>query len=318
MPATCSKLARSFVLYNASMPPRGNSRGARTRTTILQTAAGLASVDGLDGLSIGRLATELAMSKSGLFAHFGSKEELQLATIEEARQLYAREVIEPARAAGVGIMRLQALCEAFLSYLERAVFPGGCFFASAMAEFDSKAPGPVRDRIALCQDQWMSTLERAARQAEEREELRAGADPGQLAFELEAALLSANWYFHLFNDATYLDRARRAVRARLASEATPPACTCCSPTRKAGETTAGRHGKPRIPGARTGPAPARSPRAELDHVALGRQGSRVSASAWTGRTTVKCRRSSVATSVSRNRSARAMTEASVVPSGRLP
>src|SRR5580658_9603447 len=203
------------------MPPLPSSRGARTRTTILRAAAGLASVEGLDGLSIGRLATELAMSKSGLFAHFGSKEELQLATVEEARQRYTREVIGPARAAGPGITRLHALCEAFLSYLERAVFPGGCFFASAMAEFDSKAPGPVRDRIAQYQDQWMNTLQQAARHAQEREELRAGADPRQLGFELEAALLSANWYFHLFNDSTYLDRARRAVRARLASEATP-------------------------------------------------------------------------------------------------
>ena len=87
------------MLYNVLMPPRATSHGARTRTTILRTAAGLASVDGLDGLSIGRLATELAMSKSGLFAHFGSKEELQLATIEEARKLYAQEVIEPGRAA---------------------------------------------------------------------------------------------------------------------------------------------------------------------------------------------------------------------------
>src|ERR1700684_1699588 len=203
------------------MPPRATSHGARTRTTILRAAAGLASVDGLDGLSIGRLATELAMSKSGLFAHFGSKEELQLATIEEAREIYAREVIEPARAGGAGIIRLHALCEAFLSYLERAVFPGGCFFASAMAEFDSKAPGPVRDRIAQCQDQWMATLDHAAAEAQQRGELAAASDPQQLAFELEAALLSANWYYHLFNDATYFDRARRTVRARLTSEATP-------------------------------------------------------------------------------------------------
>jgi AcrR family transcriptional regulator len=221
MPATRPTLARSFVLYNLAMPPRATSSGARTRAAILQTAADLASVEGLDGLSIGRLATELAMSKSGLFAHFGSKEELQLATIEEARRRYAREVIEPARAAGSGITRLYALCEAFLSYLERGVFPGGCFFASAMAEFDSKAPGPVRDRIAQCQDQWMGALERAAQEGQQRGELRAGSDPRQLAFELEAALLSANWYYHLFNDATYLDRARRAVRTRLASQATP-------------------------------------------------------------------------------------------------
>jgi AcrR family transcriptional regulator len=232
MPATQLKLARSFVLYNGVMPPRTTSHGARTRTAILQTAADLASVDGLDGLSIGRLATELAMSKSGLFAHFGSKEELQLATVEEARQRYAREVIEPACAAGSGIIRLDALCEAFLSYLERAVFPGGCFFASAMAEFGSKAPGPVRDRIAQYQDQWMNTLQQAARHAQERGELRTGSDPRQLAFELEAALLSANWYFHLFSDATYLDRARRAVQARLAGEATPLGLHLLAPDRQ--------------------------------------------------------------------------------------
>jgi len=209
------------VLYNGLMPRHSTSQGATTRAAILRTAADLSSVDGLDGLSIGRLATELTMSKSGLFAHFGSKEDLQLATIEEARQRYTREVIAPAHAAGSGIKRLNALCESFLSYIERAVFPGGCFFASAMAEFDSKAPGPVRDRIAQCQDQWMNTLERATRDAQANGELRAGSDPRQLAFELEAALLSANWYFHLFTDATYLNRARRAVRARLASEATP-------------------------------------------------------------------------------------------------
>jgi hypothetical protein len=90
-----------------------------------------------------------------------------------------------------------------------------------MAEFDSKAPGPVRDRIAQCQNQWMGTLEHAAAEAQQRGELAAGTDPRQLAFELEAALLSANWYYHLFNDATYFDRARRTVRARLAGEATP-------------------------------------------------------------------------------------------------
>jgi AcrR family transcriptional regulator len=203
------------------MPRRTTSHGAKTRGAILRTAADLASVDGLDGLSIGRLATELAMSKSGLFAHFGSKEDLQLATIEEARQRYVREVITPALSSGSGITRLYALCESFLSYVERAVFPGGCFFASAVAEFDCKAPGPVRDRIAQCQDQWMNTLERAAQDAQAQGELRTEADPRQLAFELEAALLTANWYFHLYADPGYLGRARRAVQARLASEATP-------------------------------------------------------------------------------------------------
>jgi AcrR family transcriptional regulator len=196
------------------------SHGARTRQAILATAADVASVDGLDGLTVGRLAAELSMSKSGLFAHFGSKQDLQLATIEEARQRYVREVIKPALDAGTGIRRVLALCESFLSYLERGVFPGGCFFASAMAEFDAKAPGPVRDRIAECQAQWMDTLERSARDAQAAGELHTSSDPEQLTFELEAALLSANWYYHLYHDPAYLERARRAVQDRLASQAT--------------------------------------------------------------------------------------------------
>lgn len=200
--------------------PASTSHGARTRQAILAVAADLATVDGLDGLSIGRLAGELSMSKSGLFAHFGSKQDLQLATIEEARQRYVREVIQPGLAATAGIRRLRAFCESFLSYLERGVFPGGCFFASAMAEFDAKAPGPVRDRIAECQAQWMDTLERSANDARAAGELHASSDPQQLAFELEAALLSANWYYHLYHDPAYLERARRAVRDRLVSQAT--------------------------------------------------------------------------------------------------
>jgi AcrR family transcriptional regulator len=203
------------------MPTRKTTKGARTREDILRAAADIASVDGLDGLSIGRLAAELGMSKSGLFAHFGSKESLQLATIEEARRRYVNEVLEPALSSGSGITRLYALCQAFLSYLERGVFPGGCFFASAMAEFDAKGPSLARDRIVECQEQWMTTLERAAEGARARGELRDDSDSRQLAFELEGALLSANWYFHLFHDATNIGRARHAVRTRLSGEATP-------------------------------------------------------------------------------------------------
>jgi AcrR family transcriptional regulator len=197
-----------------------NRSGVRTRSAIVRAAADLASAEGLDGLSIGRLASQLAMSKSGLIAHFGSKEDLQLAAIEEARQRYVQEVIAPAMAAEPGVTHLVALCEAFLSYIERQVFPGGCFFAAAMAEFDGKAPGPVRDRIAECQQKWMNTLEQAAQEAQAHKQLPASSDPQQLAFELEGALLTANWYFHLYADRGYLDRARHAVHARLASEAT--------------------------------------------------------------------------------------------------
>jgi AcrR family transcriptional regulator len=135
-------LARTIVPYNERMPRRATTNGTKTRTTILHTAADLASVDGLDGLTIGRLATELAMSKSGLFAHFGSKEELQLATIEEARHRYAREVIEPACAAGTGITRLHALCEAFLSYLNAPCFPGDASSPPPWPNSTAKHPDP--------------------------------------------------------------------------------------------------------------------------------------------------------------------------------
>ncbi|HEX4867377.1 MAG TPA: TetR/AcrR family transcriptional regulator [Acidimicrobiales bacterium] len=194
--------------------------GLETRRAILRTAADLASVDGLEGITIGRLATELGMSKSGLFAHFGSKEDLQLATIEHARQRYVDEVLSPALSEPAGIVRLQALCESFLSYVARDVFPGGCFFAATMAEYDGKPDGPVRDLVADCQEQWMGTLERTAARAREEGQLRPGCDPRQLAFELEAALLAANWYVHLHHDASFLDRARQAVHTRLTAEAT--------------------------------------------------------------------------------------------------
>lgn len=220
------------------MARQPNRSGTQTRGAIVRAAADLASVEGLDGLSIGRLASELAMSKSGLFAHFGSKEDLQLAAIEEARQRYVQQVIAPALAGGTGITRLSALCEAFLSYIERRVFPGGCFFASAVAEFDAKEPGPVRDRIAECQQQWMNTLERVAQDARAHRQLAARSDPRQLAFELEGALLTANWYFHLYADPGYLDRARRAVQARLASEATPAGRRALGPGSQTGKTSA--------------------------------------------------------------------------------
>jgi len=203
------------------MTRTAGSDGAETRSAILRVAADIASTDGLEGLSIGQLAKNLGMSKSGLFAHFGSKVELQLATIGEARQRYVGEVIRPGLGVGEGIVRLDALSEKFISYLDRAVFTGGCFFASAMAEFDGKPDGPVRALVVECQDEWMATLNEAAQVALDRRELRAATDPYQLAFDVEAALLCANWYRHLFDDRSYLDRARQAVHNALDAAATP-------------------------------------------------------------------------------------------------
>jgi AcrR family transcriptional regulator len=193
---------------------RQRSDGEKSRAAILDAATRLATVQGLDGLSIGRLAEHIGMSKSGLYAHFGSKEELQLATIDAASEIFVREVIEPARSAQ-GTARLEALADAFLSYLERRVFPGGCFFAAAQAELDTH-PGPVREKLRESGRRWLDYIERQVRGAQERGELRADEDPAQLGFELDAMLKMATAVFILQDDPTALERARRGVRTRLA------------------------------------------------------------------------------------------------------
>ncbi len=194
-------------------------QGRRTREGILEEATRIASVEGLEGLTLGRLAAGLGMSKSGLFAHFGSKEELQLATIEHARLIYVGDVVAPAMTRPRGLATLTTLCHRYVALMERRLFPGGCFFASAMAEFDAR-PGVVRDHIAAAQRDWLDALERAATDALRQGELRPAVDPAQLAFELEAAMLSSNWYFHLYSDARFFARARAAVAGALESKAT--------------------------------------------------------------------------------------------------
>ena len=190
------------------------TKGQRTRAAILVEAARLATVDGLEGLSIGGLAKAIGMSKSGLYAHFGSKLDLQLATIESARETFIAEVLIPALSAPQGIRRLFAACEAFLSHVERQVFPGGCFFAAAAAEVGTR-PGPVRDAVAAQQSDWIELLERLGRKALQLRELEPDVDPTQLAFELNAVLVAANTSFILHRDPTAFERARAAVRGRL-------------------------------------------------------------------------------------------------------
>jgi AcrR family transcriptional regulator len=180
----------------------------------LLAAAQLATVEGLDGLSIGRLAEETGMSKSGLYAHFGSKQELELAAIGTAAEIFESDVVRPGLAAPAGVRRIEALCNSFLSHVERRVFPGGCFFASAAAELDTR-PGPVRERIAGFQRGWQELLQRLVREAQELGELGSDLDPAQVAFELNAMLGAANGIFVLQGDEDVLERARAGVRARL-------------------------------------------------------------------------------------------------------
>ena len=177
----------------------------------------MATVDGLEGLSIGKLAAATGISKSWLYAHFGSKQELQLATVEEAERILHDEVVQPALAASPGLGQLTALCEAFLSYVERRVFPGGCFFAATSLEMGAR-PGPVKERLAAVQSDFTELLRSFAATAIEQHELRAHEDPDLLAFELHSILLGADTKFVLYDDPAFLALARRVLRGRLASD----------------------------------------------------------------------------------------------------
>jgi AcrR family transcriptional regulator len=192
------------------------TKGQRTRNSILEVAAALATEEGLDPLSIGRLAEATGMSKSGLFAHFGSKEELQLATVEHAAKLFVAEVIDPARSAPKGLARIWALCDHMIGYSERQVFPGGCFFAATSFEYNNR-PGPVRDRIEEMIRSWLSYLEHAVEQAQEAGELDANASAREISFQLDAFAQASNAQYQLFRDPQVFDDARRAIRERLES-----------------------------------------------------------------------------------------------------
>jgi AcrR family transcriptional regulator len=193
---------------------RPRADGERTRSAILRAAASLATVDGLEGLSIGNLAAAIGMSKSGLYAHFGSKQDLQLATVEEAGRIFAEEVVQPALAAPAGLAQLEAVCDAFFDHLKRRVFPGGCFFASASLEMGTR-PGPVKDAVAGFQKGFVDLLRGFAAAAIERHELPADEDPARLCFELNGTLLAADTNFVLHGDPAVLDLAREVVRRRL-------------------------------------------------------------------------------------------------------
>ena len=191
-------------------------QASRTRQEILRIAMDIASAEGLEGLSIGRLASELQMSKTGIFAHFGSKEQLQLATVEAAKQVFLEQVAQPAVEYSRGVSRLRAMLENWIGYVERIVFRGGCFFAAASAEFDSR-PGPVRNQIAKLTKAWLVALQEEIAFARSAKEIKALVDPAQLAFELHAYVQEANWAFKLFNDKSAFSRARRAIVSRIAA-----------------------------------------------------------------------------------------------------
>jgi AcrR family transcriptional regulator len=193
---------------------RPRADGERTRGAILHAAVSLATVDGLEGLSIGNLAAAIGMSKSGLYAHFGSKQELQLATVDEAGRNFSEEVIQPALAAPPGLAQLEAVCEAFFQHLQRRTFPGGCFFAGAVLEMGTR-PGPVKEAVAAFQTGFVNLIRGFATVAIDQHELPPGEDPVQLAFELNGIILATDANFVLHDNPAVLDLARQVVHRRL-------------------------------------------------------------------------------------------------------
>jgi AcrR family transcriptional regulator len=190
------------------------SDGARTREAILREAVSLATIDGLEGLSIGNLAGALDMSKSGVYAHFGSKQDLQLAAVEEAGRIFRTEVVEPALDAPPGLAQVVAICDAFFDHLMRRTFPGGCFFAGAALEMGTR-PGPVKEQIAAFQADFTALIRSFIVTAIERRELPADEDPDALTFELNGIILAANTNYVLRGGSDALDMARTIVRRRL-------------------------------------------------------------------------------------------------------
>jgi AcrR family transcriptional regulator len=192
-------------------------KGEKTRDAILDRALRMASEVGLEGLTIGRLADALDLSKSGLFAHFDSKENLQVETLDRAAERFVEAVVRPALAAPAGEPRLRALFENWLEWPKRVRQPGGCIFAAAAAELDDR-PGPARDRLVELQREWLGTIERVVCRAQEVGHLRTDLDAAQLAFELHGIGLAWNFHARLLRDPRARERAVAAFE-RLVADA---------------------------------------------------------------------------------------------------
>lgn len=197
--------------------------GIESRRAILDAAARLATTRGLEGLSIGELARHIGMSKSGLYAHFKSKEELELATIETAVEIFDQDVLKKIPAEARGLTRVTALSEAFFAHLMRRIYPGGCFFATVAAKL---APNPsrVRDRLLKLQGDWVAQFVSALHQACEDGELPPNTDVDQLAFEITAMMFRANFAWIVTDEEHVLNQARLGIQhaiSRAANQTLP-------------------------------------------------------------------------------------------------
>ena len=196
------------------MPRRSAVAVAESRTAAVRAAVDLASVEGLEGLTIGRLAGELAMSKSGLIGRFGDKEALQRAVLSAAIERFTDAVWRPAERREPGMDRLAAIVDAWIAHLRGDVFPGGCFVTTASVEYDAR-PGPLHDDVAAAVRRWLSVLEVEARQALQDGDLPADREPADVAFELHSLASGGGVAGRLLDDRHALDRTHAAMRRAL-------------------------------------------------------------------------------------------------------
>ncbi|HEY4280408.1 MAG TPA: TetR/AcrR family transcriptional regulator [Conexibacter sp.] len=202
------------------MGRRSAAEARDTRARIVSRALRIASTDGLEGVTIGRLADSLEMSKSGVLNHFRTKELLQLAVIETAGEVFRREVWEPARAEEHGLARLLAIEHRWLDLIDGPSWPGGCFWTATAAEFDDR-PGPVRDALAEAMEQFDTAMRRQVGYAIDAGELPEETDPAQIVFELRGVLMVANQQLRLHNDDSAPERAHAAIRRILGAVPQP-------------------------------------------------------------------------------------------------
>src|SRR3954451_6414251 len=197
------------------MPRRSNAEAAQTRAAIIDRAVQTASIEGLEGVTIGRLAGDLGLSKAGGIGHFGSKTDLQRAAFHQAQTIFTAEVWERAQDQAAGLPRLQAICDAWIEHVTNSPFPGGCFMCTVATEWDARE-GDLHDEIRESWQRWLKVLAREAAQARDQGQLSDGADPQQIAFELNAVAMALNQSLQLFDDRRAPARARRAVQRILA------------------------------------------------------------------------------------------------------
>src|SRR3954454_21822783 len=203
-------IGRSYGIM-ADMPRRSAAAVAETRAAVLESAVDRASVEGLEGLTLGALAGEVEMRKSSVFSLFGSKQDLQLATLEAAADQFTEEVWGPVADEQPGLPRLLALCDSWLDYHRREMMPGGCFLTTATIEYDAR-PGPLRDEVAQTMRHWLAVLAREGATAIEAGDLAKETDPADVAFQLNALAAAASYGFQLCRGPAAFDRARRSMR----------------------------------------------------------------------------------------------------------